>query len=219
MAREEGIREQMALVVVETRENRTHRWLQNELFGSSNATNSSNIGDLNLDDGAGDIHSPWKFQTQHAKFILKRESTANLQVDILHNEREHERAIQATFPAALVRFGSEIRAAFGSVHRSQSLSSKRLQEDQQQQDQTMAAVLIVENQRSISPDAVNWLTTLISAHRQLTLSPYIQQFLGSKALVSTDCRGHDHLFGEKTFYCFEYLPVSLLHQYARQYIH
>lgn len=197
----------MALLELETRASLTHRWLQNDLFGSSDA-NSSNNGDLDWGVDADSLGSPWKFQIQNAKFIVMRKSSADLEVDILHNEREHERAIQATFPATLLGFGSQIRAAFGSVREPQSSSSRALQEGQQQ-DQTMAAVLIVESQCSASPDALNWLTTLVAAHRQLTLSPYFQQFLGTKALLPNGSRGHEYAVDEKTFYCFEYLPVQL----------
>lgn len=196
MMREDAVREQIEPLEREATDALTHQRLEHELFGAS-SLDSSSSDRLTLG-------SPWDFQTQNAPFILAHEHSDawsdSVHVDLVASEREHERALQAsTFPATLLHFGADIRAAFGSVLRHQQ------QETATPQERTMSAVLVIERDRAGS-DAVAWLDALISAHRQLSLSPYFPHLLGTKELAGESSKA-SHSDGATTLVCFEYLPV------------
>lgn len=138
----------------------------------------------------------WRTQIENAKFLQKHKPIGRkLNVQLRAFDSSTHDLLLETFSTKLQRL-SQVQLALGSV-------LQKAPTQREEHDRELVVVLRFKRQRCASESEVAWMDNLISAHNQLVLSPYFQQYMGSDKVKT--CTGPTEEW-QSVFY-FELLEV------------
>ncbi|KAJ8575340.1 hypothetical protein ON010_g3873 [Phytophthora cinnamomi] len=123
---------------------------------------------------------PWKFQYANARNLrVEDRQRARYRLRLHQCDESTDRVLKETFYPVLLQF-REVQVGMATLD-SQTQNGG---DEDDAKDAELAIVVMVRRQ-SASEEALAWLDNLVSAYRQLSLSPYVQQYLGSEDVTGT----------------------------------
>ncbi|ETI42914.1 hypothetical protein PPTG_13674 [Phytophthora nicotianae INRA-310] len=129
---------------------------------------------------------PWKFQRANARYLrVEERQRAKHQFRLRHCDESTDRVLKETFFPVLEQF-REVQIGMATFTYPQL-------KDEEDKDPEFAIAVMIRRQ-STSGGALLWLDNLVSAYRQLSLSPYVQQYLGSEEVSGTEDVTTRHYF-------------------------
>ncbi|KAL3670385.1 hypothetical protein V7S43_004698 [Phytophthora oleae] len=187
----EATREKLSELEETTSGTLASKWLESNLFGSDN------------EPAEFDPVCPWKFQQANARYLrVEDRQRAQYQLRLHQCDDNTDRVLKETFYPVLLQF-REVQVGIAT------LSSRKRDDGNEDDKEPELAIVVMIRRQSASEEALLWLDNLVAAYRQLSLSPYVQQYLGSEDVsgVKQDALGMENL---TTRHYFEYLKVRSL---------
>ncbi|KAE9006031.1 hypothetical protein PF010_g11977 [Phytophthora fragariae] len=123
---------------------------------------------------------PWKFQHANARYLrVEDRQRARYQLQLHQCDENTDRVLKETFYPGLLGF-REVQVGMATL-----VSRKQNTGDDDEDNGAELAIVMMVRRQSASEEALLWLDSLVSAYRQLSLSPYVQQYLGSEDVAGT----------------------------------
>ncbi|GMF53481.1 unnamed protein product [Phytophthora fragariaefolia] len=163
----EMLRAKLAEVEESTGDALVSKWVESDLFGP----NEPRI--------ACEHACPWKFQHANARSLrVEDRQRVRYHLQLHQCDGDTNRVLKETFYPVLLEF-REVQVGMAML-------TTRKQNDQleDERDPELAIAVMIRRQNA-SEEALVWLDNLVSAYRQLSLSPYVQQYLGSEDVTAT----------------------------------
>ncbi|KAK1941440.1 hypothetical protein P3T76_007306 [Phytophthora citrophthora] len=182
----EAAKDTMAELEETSRNTLASKWLESNLFGSTN------------EPAEFDSVCPWKFQQANARYLrVEDRQRARYQLCLHQCDENTDRVLKEMFYPVLQQF-REVQAGVAT------LASRKRHESDEDEELELAIVIMVRRQ-SASEEALVWLDNLVAAYRQLSLSPYIQQYLGSEDVsgVKQEALARESLTTRHYFECIK----------------
>jgi hypothetical protein len=187
----EGLRERLAGIEEATYSSLASKWAEADLFGSTDDLRKLECG------------CPWKFQQANARYLrVEDRQRARYQFRLHQCDESADRVLKETFYPVLQQF-CEVQVGMAMLY-----SRKQGGVDEDDSDPELAVAVMVRRQ-SASEEALLWLDNLVSAYRQLSLSPYVQQYLGSEEVSGTKQEALVLDDDATTRYYFEFVQVRI----------
>ncbi|KAG6950680.1 hypothetical protein JG688_00014048 [Phytophthora aleatoria] len=160
------------------------KWVESDLFGSDDHASES------------DRACPWKFQQANARYLrVEERQRARHQFRLHQCDESTDRVLKETFYPVLEQF-REVQIGMATF------TYPKLRDEDDKDPELAIAVML--RRQSASEGALAWLDNLVSAYRQLSLSPYVQQYLGTEDISGTKQETED----VTTRHYFEFVQVS-----------
>ncbi|KAG3074228.1 hypothetical protein PI124_g16043 [Phytophthora idaei] len=141
------------------------KWVESDLFGSDDHASES------------DRACPWKFQQANARYLrVEERQRARHQFRLHQCDESTDRVLKETFYPVLEQF-REVQIGMATF------TYPKLRDEDDKDPELAIAVML--RRQSASEGALAWLDNLVSAYRQLSLSPYVQQYLGTEDISGT----------------------------------
>lgn len=140
---------------------------------------------------------PWKFQHANARNLrVEDRQRARYQLRLHQCDESTNRVLKETFYPVLLGF-REVQVGMATL------------ESRNDSKEPELAIAVMIRRQSASEEAIEWLDNFVAAHRQLSLCPYVQQYLGSEDVAGTK---QEALLMEDvtTRHYFEFVQVSVM---------
>ncbi|KAI9992963.1 hypothetical protein PInf_014906 [Phytophthora infestans] len=161
----ETLREKLVELERVTNDSLVSKWVESDLFGSADHAYESECA------------CPWKFQQENTKYLhVEDRRRARHQFRLHQCDESTDRVLKETFYPVLEQF-REVQIGMALF------TYPKLKDDDDKEAELAIAVMI--RRQRVSEGALKWLNNLVSAYRQLSLSPYVQQYLGSEDISAT----------------------------------
>lgn len=162
------------------------KWVQTDLIGP---------GELRTEQRA----CPWRFQQSNSKCLrVEDRQRAQYQLQLHRCDESTDQVLKETFFPVLKKF-REVQVGLAT------LASRRHESDK---DPELVIAVLLRRPRT-SEEALISLNNLVSAYRQLSLSPYVQQYMGTEDVVEGNQKVVD-VGAVTTRYYFEFVQARTL---------